>query len=81
MTVACCGCGAQHLKELHGHGTLALFVLGVLWLWSPALDEVALALLCRQCFNPGVRETQQEGRACQLGVLCPGRAVAVEPST
>ena len=69
------------MKELHGHGTLVFFILGVLWLWSSALDEVALALLWWQCFSPSGRETQPEGRACHLGVLCPGRAVAAEPST
>ena len=43
VAVACCGCEAQHLKELHGHGTLVVFVLGILW--GPALDEETLALL------------------------------------
>ena len=69
------------MKELHGHGTLVCFILDVLWLWSSALDEVAPALLWWQCFTPGVRETQPEGQACQLGVPCPGCDVAVELST
>ena len=44
-------------------------------------STVAVADAQRQCFSPGVRETQPEDRAWHFGVLCPGRDVAAEPST
>jgi hypothetical protein len=63
VALACCGCGAQHLEELHGYSKLVCFVLDELWLWTPAL---ASAPAC-------VRRSQRVGHgtlACfVLGVL------------